>query len=526
MRTRHSLLSFATQVAFAIVTMAMALVASPWIETWLGKDRFGAFRVLIDCQGFLVLLELGLGGAVAPLLARALGRGDEAELRKTMVAGVRAYAWVSLVTLAFGGCLTLVIPRLALDLPPADVDDLRRAWALILLSFLALGLVPFRAIVEARQRGYQVNLLLIGQAVIVTMLSLLLARAGWGITGQALAALVGTTLFALTLAAGVSWSLPGLLRALWTMPADAETRRSLRALSLPTFLMTLSGRVSLMTDNLVIGGLMGAATVTALYFTQRLAVMAQMLLQGIGTATWAALAELHARGERETFNRRLVELTRLIAVLSAAGLGPIVAYNRHFFTRWAGPDVSYGGDVVIAVAALNAYLMALQSFWGWCFSATGEVRRITAAALAASVLNLAASLALTRALGMVGPLLGTTIGLVAVSGWYLPRALRRVFGTPVRPLVTAAVWPLACGLIYASGLCWVARHHTPRGWPGLAVEMSLAALGFLALAYAVLLTPDDRALWRFRLQMLRPRSSWLEPAIHAPDGGGGEMTDD
>ena len=50
-----------------------------------------------------------------------------------------------------------------------------------------------------------------------------------------------------------------------------------------------------MTDDLVIGGMLGPALVTSLYFTQRLATLVQALLQGIGSATWAALADLHAR---------------------------------------------------------------------------------------------------------------------------------------------------------------------------------------------------------------------------------------
>ena len=58
-----------------MVTIAVGLFASPWLEHWLNEDRFGAFRVVLDCQGYLTLLELGLGGALSPLLARALAQG-------------------------------------------------------------------------------------------------------------------------------------------------------------------------------------------------------------------------------------------------------------------------------------------------------------------------------------------------------------------------------------------------------------------------------------------------------------------
>ena len=68
----------------------------------------------------------------------------------------------------------------------------------------------------------------------------------------------------------------------------------------------------------------GPALVTTLFATQRLAALCQGQVQAVGNATWAGLAQLHARGETETFNRRVVELSRLIVLLSAACLVPVL----------------------------------------------------------------------------------------------------------------------------------------------------------------------------------------------------------
>jgi hypothetical protein len=59
------------------------------------------------------------------------------------------------------------------------------------------------------------------------------------------------------------------------------------------------------------------------------------------------------------------------------------------------------------------------------------------------------------------------------------------------------------GVPYALGLWWITHVHQPWGWPGLIAEMSLAALGFLVLSGAAILSPTDRALWRLRLLGLR-----------------------
>jgi MATE family multidrug resistance protein len=501
MRTRQSLLNFATMIVFTVVTMAVGLFASPWLEHWLGPKRFGACRVLTDCYGYLALMELGLGGALGPLLARAIGQGDDLALRRTVATGSRAYLRVSLLTVALGLALTPVVPWFVSGLPAADLGDLRLAW---LAGSLSLVLMPLRALAEARQRGYVVNLLLTGQSLLITGAALVLACSGWGITGQALAVVLGSWVFGLSLAVGALRREPGLLRSACATQADSLTARAIRGLGVPTLLLALSGRVGLMTDNLVVGGLLGAGTLTTLFFTQRLAALAQTVLQSVGNATWAALGELHARGERETLNRRLVELSGLVALLSASVLGPIVAYNRHFVALWMGPDFRYGGDAVIALAAVNAVLVAQTSLWMWCFSTTGQVRLVLAPALVSSAVNLAASILLTRPLGPVGPLAGTTLALSAVTVWYLPLLLLRVYGTDMSALAGAVLPPLAGGLLYVTALWWFARAHRPPGWPGLAAEMSLAALGFLAVGGRLFVSADHRALWRARLRGLRP----------------------
>jgi O-antigen/teichoic acid export membrane protein len=501
-RIRLSLLNFITTVLFLAVTMSVALFATPWLEAWLGRAQFGAFRVVIDCQGYLALLELGLGGALAPLLARALG--NERSLRQTIAAGVRAYLSVTLLTVTAGLALTPLIPRFVSQIMPATVTDLRRAWIIGMIGFLPLGLVPFRAILEARQQGYRVNLMLMGQSLMITVMSLVLAWSGWGITGQALAGALGTWTFYLVLTFTVLRASPGLLEAVWRLPGENATWRALWALSVPTLLLNLSGRISLMTDNLVIGGMLGAALVTTLFFTQRLAVLAQTLLLGVGSATWASFADLHARGEQILFNQRLVELSGLLAILSAAGLGPIVAYNSRFVALWLGPGFAYGGDIVIITSAFNAFLLGQLTLWYWCFGATGQIQRVVGVSVIASVINLAASLMLTRRLGLAGPLLGTTFASLVVGTWALPWLLKRTYGVSVWALLQATALPFCWGLLYTVGLWWVARCYPPPGWLALAIEMGLAALGFLIFGgAAVLAHPEKRALWQIRLRALR-----------------------
>lgn len=516
MRVRRSLLNFATHALGMAVTMIVALPATRYLQLWLGASLYGGVRIVTSAFGYLTLLELGLSGAIGPLLARALGNGDESGVHETVAAGTRAYLVVAAASIAVGLALTPVVPRFAEGLTPAEVVDLKRAWWLLLAAFVPLALLPLRSVLDALQLGYVLNLMVIAQLLLITGVSLFLAWAGWGITGQAAAVVIGNWAFSMALAAYVFRSRPGLLRSVLTMPTTPETRRALRNLSTPTLLLNVCGRVSVLSDELVIGFFLNTRHVTALVNTQKLASMGQSVLLAVGGASWAAMAQLHSQGQVETFNRRLVEMTRMVSVLAVVGLVPVVAYNRAFIRLWL-PGADYGGDAVTILAAVNAWLLSTQVLWGWCFTATGKIRYVVPQAVAGAVLNVETSVLMTERVGLPGPLIGSTVAIVVVQLWAMPWLLYRVFGTPPGAMAKALGVPFTVGVVAAFGLRRLTEFHEPNGWAALAAEMSLSALVMLVLSATLLLTREDRALWRLRLSTLRP--SPASPAVVAEESG-------
>ena len=362
-----------------------------------------------------------------------------------------------------------------------------------------------RALIEAGQRGYRVNLLLTAQGVLVLLASLAMAKAGWGIGGQMAAVAGGSILLALAVAFDACRAHPGLLRAVWTTRPDAEARKALWTLGWPTLLFNLFGRLAVLSDSIIISSILRDTRLALrLVLLQRLALLAQAQLQGIGNASWAALADLHNRGERELFNRRLVELTGLVSILGMTALGPIVAFNASFLAVWLkaeAPADPYGGLVVV-VAAANALMTSVFSLWAWCYTGTGRVRRVVVPGAIITLANLALSLVFTAKLGLIGPILGTLAAQSALTvGLILPR-MRRDFGVPAAALIRAAVAPVAWGLPYAWGLWWLARAYPPTSWLALAAAMSASALFYLALAGRFLLSRTDRDVWLGRLSNL------------------------
>jgi O-antigen/teichoic acid export membrane protein len=503
-RSRRSIFTFLSGITYTAVTVVVGFLSVPFLLGWLGSESFGACRALTDWYGQFKLLELGVGSALLPMLSRAVGRRDVGRTRQILRAGLRAYVVITLGFLATALLLAVVVTRL-ISVEDGYIGDLRTAALFGALGFLITPLAPFRLLADARQDGLSVNGFLLLQSLATTALALVLAWGGWGITGQVIAFAAATIVCQGLLAVKVY---VGLLRTPGDDVCDGiprEVWRELWSLSPPTFFRQVCTRVGLLSDTILVALLLQPALVVPMVITQRLAALAQTQVQGVASASWAGLAELHALGRQDLFRRRLLELTTLVGVLCIAVLAPITAFNESFVARWVGPD-RFAGNVFTLVAAANALLLCLFTLWDSCFVGTGQIARVIPLTGVSTLLNLAVSVALTFRLGILGPLLGTLTALLIGTGFWMPVLIQRNFQVPLTQLLRATLAPIVIGVPYWALTWWFAHAYPPHGWLDLAARMAGSTLLYLAVAWAVIFGSDERALWRLRLRLLlRPR---------------------
>lgn len=484
-----------------MVVLITGFVATPYLLRWLGEERFGAFRAASDWFVYLGLLEFGVGGALLALLAKGIGSGDDQAVRDTLAVGIRWYLWITLAIVLVGSGLALSIARLV-PVNDALAEDLKRGAFIGILPFLLLPFgAPFKALTDSRQRGYWLHALLLLQSLSITGASLVLAALGWGITGQFVALMIGALFFNAPLIWDGFRRFPGLLRSAVSGPPNPEAERNLRQLNTPTLIYNLAGRFSFETDNIIVALMLGPVRVVPLFITQKLVIMAQGQLTNVGNASWAAMAELHFRGEHELFNQRLIQLTSLVAVLGIAGLVPVGLYNEFFVGRWVGAEF-YAGSWITLVVTCNAFARAIVALWGWCFGGTARTPLLVRASVAEALINVVVSVVLTWQLGLIGPVIGTSVGLGAVSLWYLPTLLGRVFGTSVKHLAGAVAAPLAFAVPYTALVWWFAERYPPTGWFDLAAKLAVWPAVFLVVWWLLMLDRSAKAATVQRLLFL------------------------
>lgn len=239
--------------------------------------------------------------------------------------------------------------------------------------------------------------------------------------------------------------------------------------------------------------------------TLKLPVMVQTYLAFVGNASWAPMAELASQGKNEVVQLRLVEITKLIAVLGTAVLVPILFFNYAFVSLWVGEE-QFAGPIITLVGSANALLIALVGFWTWCILGVGEIHRTKPVYTIATIVNVISSIALCYRYGVIGPILGTLSAYVFVLSWSIPRILRDIFAVSLRSLFLSFARPGALAVNYSLALYFLGVHRLKLGWLELAGAVAASTLLYLVLAWALVLTNTERQQWNGRIHSLINRS--------------------
>jgi O-antigen/teichoic acid export membrane protein len=448
-RTRKAILNLATSILRNVTGLLLGMITTPIILHYLGEERFGILRVLQDWLGQLTLMEFGLYGAIMSFMAKVLGE-KKGQIGQALRISILKYRNVLMMQILGVAVFCVFFERLV----PVSPELQRETWIAFFVMatsiFFIFGQI-FRAQLEADQRGYIVSYVLMFQNVFYAVIAILFLLQGWSLIGQAVA-------YALSIAASFLvylWVARDQLRFLKIKSERFSEEKTFTKQRLSLFISETCGRISLLTDNLMITFVMGTKEVTAFYLTQRLIQVLQSQLQNVSNAAWPALGELYYQKQMDVFRLRVMELTELVAFLSGVSLSVLVVFNPSFIFLWTG-ERTFAGEWVSHIAAINAGFFALMSLWSWCFTATNSTALITKVFVGQALINFPLSYILTKQFGFVGPLAGSLVSYVVLAIWWSAHILCKTFSIPVMKFHRMWILPfvLPVGLSIAGVTYW------------------------------------------------------------------------
>ena len=481
-RTRKAALNWITSSLLGLLPLALTLILLPKIVGYLGQDRYGVFRVIAEWVGFSAIFTVGLGSFCAQRLARNLSSSPEllaVELRRIIV-----FSFYVGIILFFGiGVLLYLLSPLLFDTLILSRSEIN--WALFwsLIALLCLPAIPIQGLFEARQRGYQVNLVLFAQRVLIIVGSWYVASHTNSLAWQFFVIAMGACLTSLTFTLVAKKEFPGYFKARGGASVRLKEVKQFISDSFPFMKMDFAGRLSISADTLLISYLMSNSSVTLFYLAMRIPSLLTNQIFGLGNSIWAGFLEFHRIGNtQETIKlfRFVSKITVSLASLTAVLVGLL---NGPATTLWLG-SMTINQPLFHMLIGLNIIPISLLSLWGWLVTTLGQEKRFAQISIEAALVNISFGIGLTYYFGFLGPALGSLIGYGIYKIFRLQSTIQDLIGISRRQFVELILMPLITVALFLAAGHWLLRTfaQTPTWWT-LALYGTIITMLFTSCLY-------------------------------------------
>lgn len=416
MSTRTSRAISGTLTSFLEFGLRIVLQAAlaPVVLHVAGQETLGAYAVLMQAIAYLLLVDLGFGVALSRYLAQAYGDEDKRKRFGDIFTTGRTFYLFSNTVFAFLAMLFSVYVGTIFSLS-ASVEEQARIglWLLAAWSIIRTPLAVYGGALIATQNLAAANLItLVGNALRL-FFSLGLVAVGMGLVGLMLANVLAEA-FTFT---AQRWYYRRLYpddRFDWGIP-DRKLFREMIGFGMGYLLVIVGGRLSLSTDNLVVGKLYGGVAASIYYTTQMPTFLLVALLWKIADNAAPAVNELygkHAIVQLKNSYLRLLRYSLLFALGLALGLA---AFNHNLITLWVG-KAQYAGSLMTIALALFSIATVINHLNALIMVVYGAVRLLSVVSIVGGVSNLILSLWLGKVIGLQGVMVASALveGVVVV----------------------------------------------------------------------------------------------------------------
>ena len=394
-----------------IVTFAIRFVSRTTFIHFLGKEYLGINGLFASVLGVLSFAELGIGTAMNFSLYKPVAQKDIEKIKSYMHYYKWAYRAVAAVVCVLGLVLLPFLDVLVKD--PGNVGDIRIYYLVFLFDTVVSYFVSYKfSVAYAEQKGY----LFTNINTIVSLATVLAQIAVLLIWQNYLLFLIISSVVNLLKNIFVSRYLDRLypyLRERNVKPLPNEDKKVLIQ-KVKALVIHKIGEVSVhQTDNIIISAFINISTVGLISNYNLLISTVSSCISVLFNSATGSLGNLVATESSEK-QYQVFRINRFICFWFY-GFTAIALFvlSTPFITLWLGEDMIVS-DTVIGLILLNYYMIGHRVCLNNIKTVGGIVEEDRYVALIQAVVNLVASIALVKVIGLPGVYAGTVLqGLVS-----------------------------------------------------------------------------------------------------------------
>lgn len=368
-RTVRAALTLGSSLLLTVARAATTFIVTPWLLTYLGAARFGAFTMLQNLFTYLSLADLRPSGTLKFLLAN-LHHDPDQERKRALTATALSASIVSLPLFLMLAAITLVF---LVDIVPVSADlagEVASAFLILALGYFLERLLSIPSgILAAQNEGYRSTWWQVGMLVGQLFGVWLVIEHDVGLVGVAAVSTLFLVLRNAHAIAIVIREIPWVT----TLTLSTAGMRSFFAISGWFTLGGISFFLLSSAEILLAGILFSPETAAAAAITVTLPRLLLQLFTAVTSAPNVGLVHLVGEREGNRIGEVREEVLVLGSLLSMLGGGAVLLTNQQVISWWVGGDFFLGMGITLC-SILIASSVALSRIDGVILDCCGGVR--------------------------------------------------------------------------------------------------------------------------------------------------------
>jgi len=486
------------------VPIVLSFVFTPYIVGKLGNDAYGILTLVWSVIGYFAFLDLGLGRALVKFVAEYSGKKDLDAVNESI-----GSALLIALTLGIPGAILIfasagILSSSVLKIPCEFEHVAFVAFRLGAVGFLAAMMQTlFRAIPNGLNR-YDVT----SVTSVCTKAFSAVAAAGLLAMGGGLVHVVALYV-SIPIVTSVIYSvaarvlLPGIRFRLRTRPVVFKRVLNFGLFAVLSRIAYVFARYA---DRLVIGTMIGVASVTFYAVPLLLVGRISSLTQHIGNVVFPAVSQLQGEQQQAAVVDLYLTASRLMTALSTAICLPLLVFGSRLLALWMTPEFAEEVGMVIVFVTLGVYVDCQTNIPAFVVDGLGQpkvtgISAITQAALFVALMIPFAEIAGITGVALAGFLSNAFVGLVFVI-----YATTRVVGISLQRMVLEALLrPMVLGVAFWGLLRLVPQARVTNLFVLLGIIGVSALMYLLACIPVGIVSARERRVLMEYVQLFRNR---------------------
>ncbi len=484
--TRHrAILNVGTTATTAVLRALEGLFTVAYLLKVLGPENFGIWALISTMTAYLMILDLGVVGALGRLLAGCRGADDIEGFNRTLSTALTLLIGAGVVTLIAAFGISRIFPLL-FQVPDHQLADVQTA--LMIAGIWAALYFPtsiFDVVLWSHERFDLTNL--IEMPVIALRLGLIIMLIHQGSPLAHLASIgLAANVTIVLLTAACAWWVEPRLRPIPGVLSRAALKE-IYPVGIWFSALTVARSLTQQIGPTLIGYSLGNRAVATFTIARQLTTYCSTVLLSLTQIAAPRAAVLFFGRQGDEQRTLFIGGGRAAMALTLFFVGGFLSLGASFISVWQGgrQDASFLPLVVLLLG--EAFPMA-QGVTYSILTAMGRHRTLARFAIMEGLCTLCLAAAMVRPFGILGVCCAIAVSATVLRGFFPWLLACRLLN--VRPLAylrdavapTAAVWIAAVLAVSLTAYEW-----PPRGWVSLIGYGALyAALYLPAGAFIVL----------------------------------------